>query len=49
MNQEQEIDGRIVFKYETDWKALLESERFKKELCDDILEPYISYALPSVE
>jgi len=41
MNQEQEIDGRIVFKYETDWKALLESERFKKELCDDILEPYI--------
>ena len=41
MNQEQEIDGRIVFKYDTDWKNLLESERFKKELCDDILEPYI--------
>ena len=32
MNQEQEIDGRIVFKYDTGWKELLESDRFKKEL-----------------
>lgn len=41
MNQEQEIDGRSVFKYDTGWKELLEADRFKKELCEDILEPYI--------
>ena len=41
MAQDHEIDGRISFKYDTDWNTLTELERFRKELCDDILEPYI--------
>ena len=41
MADDNEIDGRIVFKYDLGWEELMENDRFRKELCDDILEPYI--------
>ena len=41
MNNQEEIDNKQVFKYDCDWAQLLEQERFKKEFCEDILEPYI--------
>ncbi len=41
MDTQEEIDKNLVFQYDCDWKYLLEQERFKKELCEDILEPYI--------
>lgn len=41
MSTQDDIDNRPVYKYDCDWEQLLEQERFKKEFCEDILEPYI--------
>lgn len=41
MDNDEKIHKNLVFKYETTWEDLIEDERFLKEFCEDILEPYI--------
>ncbi len=41
MAEDKQIDGRLDFKYDSRWEDLLENERFNRELCNDILQPYI--------
>lgn len=35
------IHKNSIFKYQSKWENLLDDEHFHKELCEDILEPYI--------
>lgn len=41
MGNEEKIHKNLIFKYDCDWEDLMEQERFHKEFCEDILEPYI--------
>ena len=41
MSNDSYGDGQFEVHYDTDWKNLLEEERFRRELCENILESYI--------
>lgn len=41
MANEDNISINEIYQYESDWSSLFENERFLKEFCEDILEPYI--------
>ncbi|MGB3774301.1 MAG: phosphotransferase [Leeuwenhoekiella sp.] len=41
MSASEEIHKNLIFKYDCNWEELLDQERFQKEFCEDILEPYI--------
>ncbi len=38
---DEKIHKNLIFKYPCSWDKLMDNERFHKELCEDILEPYI--------
>ncbi|MBZ9651152.1 phosphotransferase [Psychroflexus montanilacus] len=41
MVNDENITINDIYQYESDWANLFENERFLKEFCEDILEPYI--------
>ena len=41
MSQDNHGEGRFSIHYDTDWENLLSEDRFRKELCENILETYI--------
>lgn len=41
MAPQEKIHKNLIFKYDCDWDSLMKQERFIKEFCEDILEPYI--------
>ncbi|MGO4911827.1 trehalose synthase [Leeuwenhoekiella sp. W20_SRS_FM14] len=41
MSQDIHGEGSFLIHYDVEWKNLLEEERFRRELCENILEQYI--------
>ncbi|MGB5942614.1 MAG: trehalose synthase [Leeuwenhoekiella sp.] len=41
MDSNDQISKNLIYKYDSNWEELIENERFQKEFCEDVLEPYI--------